>query len=270
MIWFKHLTRARHDPFIFDLRKAFGSTGYWVYFATLEIYAEAFQPAPGWHLNVSIDFMKRELDFYHAGKMKKIFNYIRQWPNHGTPPPGPVVIEEVNANTGLAICPAALVDPKWIFDLSGNRVKLIIPSFIKIMDEYTRKRARQLGDITGQDAANGNGNGKADAGHHAKVAMIMGEIARHCETLAGLPEKKGRAFPGPAFVGLCLKDGLHPGAIRDGTDFLLHKANTLQWDTITDPFGMARGVAKSRNQYYQAFPVDTEMVKKVYGDFFNG
>lgn len=269
MHWFKHLTRARHDPFIFDLRQAFGAVGYWVYFATLEIYAESYQPKPGWFLNVSMEFMKSELGFYHAAKMKKIFDYIRQWPKAPSlPAPSSPAPEEIT-DPHRPDAADALNHPKWIVNLSDNRVKLIIPNFSKIMDEYTRKRARQLGELTGQSADNGNG-GKSEDNQQTRIALLMSEIARHCEALADLPEKKGRAFPGPAFVGCCIKEGLHPGAIRDGTDFLIHKAKQLQWDSVDDPFAMARGVAKSRNQYYSAFPVDSKMVRTVYGDFFNG
>lgn len=274
MHWFKHLTRARHDPFIFDLRQAFGAVGYWVYFATLEIYAESYQPKPGWFLNVSMDFMKSELGFYHAAKMKKIFDYIRQWPDQ-TNRPAPCAAdpqempEQCRPDPAESLQAMAMTHPKWIVNLTGNRVKLIIPSFSKIMDEYTRKRARMLGEITGQGPDNAAGS-KSEDNQQTRVALIMSEIARHCEALAELPEKKGRAFPGPAFVGCCIKEGLHPGAIRDGTDYLIHKAKKLEWDNITDPFGMARGVAKSRNQYYAAFPVDLKMVRAVYGKFFNG
>lgn len=274
MHWFKHLSRARHDPFIFDLRQAFGDSGYWVYFATLEIYAECYQPKPGWFLNVSIDYMKAELGFYHAAKMKKIFDYIRKWPDQSSnleacPIDFDAMAEQSDQAPAIELPGVASIYPKWIVNLTAGRVKLIIPAFRKIMDEYTRKRARQVGGHAGAGADDSNGSKDGDS-QQARIALIMSEIARHCETLADLPQKKGRPFPGPAFVGCCIRDGLHPGAIRDGTDYLVHKANRRQWDEVNDPFAMARGVAKSRNQYYSAFPVDLNMVRNVYGDFFNG
>jgi hypothetical protein len=55
MLWFKHLKDARNDPFVWDLRQRFGPVGYFVYFATLEIYADNFKAAPGWYLDISID-----------------------------------------------------------------------------------------------------------------------------------------------------------------------------------------------------------------------
>lgn len=280
MQWFKHLSRARRDPFIFDLMRAFGPTGYWVYFAVLEIYAESYQPIPGWFLNVSVDFLKSELDIYHTAKVKKIIDYIRTWPRQPQnirqrSGEDPAKIPETSGKDPAKIDPNLFdISPKWVVNLLNDRVLIMIPNFQKIMDEYTRKRARALAEKSGHSPDNDRKEPDKDLrkrkeNQETQLPTVFSDLARHCEILATVPPKNGRAFPGPAYVGHLIKDEVHPWAIRDSTAYLLNKWQKGQWDEVKDPYGMGRSVAKSRDQNYKHIPIDFKMVRMVYGNFFD-
>jgi hypothetical protein len=250
MQWFKHHADARHDPFIWDLRRCFGGEGYFIYFGTLEIYADSFKPAAGWFLDVSLNYLKHELGIYHAKRLLSVIDFIRLWPNVGTAAQG------APAETPEAISAAA---PKWIAKLTRDRIALLIPAFAQIMDNYTKQRLRSADD---------NG-AKPPAGAHEvapALSALFRDIARDCETLAGMPAKNGRPFPAAHFVGHCVKESHHPGAIRDAVAALVHNGD--HWQDIKDPWAYARGVLKTRAEYYQQDPVDAAYIKQIYGGFF--
>lgn len=281
MHWFKHLTRARHDPFIWDLRQRFGGEGYFVYFATLEIYADSFKPAPGWFLDVSLAYLKHELGIYHGKKLSQILDFIRSWPEIdqaemvGRSGEDDGQIGDRSAED-RAPCSAhlAAIYPKWIVNLKRDRILILIPNFLKIMDEYTKKKLRKMGDMAGQwpddapqDPEEKRGEKKKNPA--SEVYRVFADISKACETLAGFPPLRGRRFPGDRFVGRCIAEGFHPQAIRDGTAALIDRYQRGQWEEVGDPWAYAKGTVKSRNQFY-ADTIDAAQVKNVFGRFFNG
>jgi hypothetical protein len=248
MQWFKHQSDARHDPFIWDLRKKFGAEGYFVYFATVEIYADSYKSEPGWFLDISIEYLKHELNIYHSAKLMRILDYIRSWPDVER-----AGAEKINLTKGDDK-PATVTAPKWIAQLSKNRVALLIPAFEKIMDNYTaqKTRGKNTGSSTGPPAG------------IEQAAMIFRDIARDCELIEKMPAKNGHKFTPADFVGWCVKNNYHPGAIKDGTEALIK-----QWPTIKDPWPWARGVVSSRAQHYKGTAFNANNAKAIYGGFFN-
>jgi hypothetical protein len=253
MLWYKHLTDARNDPFIWDLRQRFGPAGYFVYFATLEIYADNFKALPGWFLDISIDYLKHELQIYHASKLKQIINFIRTWPHM-----------DAGAEDRPLMLDGAQNDaaPKWIAKLTEKRIALLIPTFSRMMDNYTAQKLRES-----MDAAQGKRGPAESAALGNDVLMAFRDIARDCEALAGLPAVNGRQFDGPAFVRWCFRNDYHPGAIRDGTAALVGQSR--KWGDIKDPWAYARGVVKTRAGFYSGKP-DTNLIRTMFGSFFNG
>jgi hypothetical protein len=248
MLWFKHLNNARNDPFIFDLRQRFGGEGYFVYFATLEIYANSFKPRPGWYLDVSIEYLKHEMGIYHLKKLLRIIEYIRSWPDVDGAKDRPALNDNMIEE----------IAPKWIAQLTGTRIALLIPTFTRLMDNYTAQKVRQMSQPNmppGQSA-------KYD------TAAVFRDIARDCEALAGLQSINGRPFVGVDFVAWCIKSEYHPRAIRDGTAALVKQIP--RWNDIEDPWAYARGIIKTRSEYYRKDPIDPQYIKRIFGDFFNG
>lgn len=282
MHWFKHKTRARHDPFIWDLRQKFGGEGYFVYFATLEIYADSFKPSPGWFLDVSVAYLKHELGIYHRGKLDRILDFIRSWPDVDGAGYRPTLGEDAGKipgrsgeDKGQSSGDLPDICPKWVVNLSKDRISLLIPNFLKIMDEYTRKKIRNMDAISGHcpDSVRNRTrmkNQKREENPGVDVAAVFRDIAKDCEILKGFPPVRGRRFPGRDFVGSCIKKGFHPGAIRDGTQALIHQWPGAIKRKDFDPWAYAMGTVKSRAQRYKADPVDKTLIRTVFGGFFNG
>lgn len=281
MQWFKHQSNARHDPFIFDLCRQFGGDGYFVYFGTVEIYADGFRPDPGWFLDVSIAYLKHELGIYHTKKLLRIIDFIRSWPDVDQsgyrprlPPDSMAMPATLPTDSASSLPDLVEIMPKWIVNLSTHRLSLLIPNFVKIMDEYTRKRVRQLSLMSGESPDNVRKETRADnkkkkekPGHD--VATIFRDIAKDIEVLAGFDPVRGRRFPGPAFVGRCIREGYHPAAIRDGTEALIRQWASAAKNVEFDPWAYAIGTVKSRLQHYRDAPVDPGLVRTVFGGFFN-
>lgn len=254
MLWFKHLKDARNDPFIWDLRQRFGPDGYFVYFATLEIYADNFKALPGWFLDISIAYLKHELQIYHSSKLKQIIDFIRFWPK---------LDPDHDDRFMMLDSMKSEMAPKWIVQLTDTRIALLIPTFTRMMDNYTAQQMRQT------ERDQGNGDKNKPAGHLANdVLSAFRDIARDCEILAGLPPINGRQFSGTDFVGWCVRNNYHPGAIRDGTAALVQQSG--KWTNINDPWAYGRGVVKTRAGHYDRHPINPAMVKAIFGGFFNG
>jgi hypothetical protein len=279
--WFKHQTRARHDPFIFDLRRRFGGEGYFVYFATVEIYADSFKPSPGWFLDVSIAYLKHELGINHRGKLFRMLDFCRSWPDvDGTgyhPTLGEVSAKfpgSSREDRGQTFAKLPDIVPKWVLNLSKDRVSLLIPNFLKIMDEYTRKQVRKQGEKSGQspDSVRHRPEKKKKRKRtpDAYFATVFRDIAKDVEVLEGFPPVRGRRFPGRDFVGSCIKKGFHPGAIRDGTGGLIDQWAEASKEQRFDPWAYGASIVKSRAQHYKTDPVDANLIRTVFGGFFNG
>lgn len=281
MQWFKHRSNARHDPFIFDLCRQFGGEGYFVYFGTVEIYADGYKPDPGWFLDVSIAYLKHELGIYHDSKLIRILEFIRSWPDvdtSGIRSRSAVDPEAMACTFKKDHSPSALdlaeIVPKWVLNLSAGRVRILIPNFPKIMDEYTKKRARRMSDMSGHTPENVRKETRKEKEKEKEktgsdVSIIFRDIAKDIETLAGFDPVRGRRFPGPAFVGRCIKDGYHPAAIRDGTGALIRQWETAAQNNDFDPWAYALGTVRSRVQLYQDAPIDPFLIRSVFGGFFN-
>jgi hypothetical protein len=250
MLWFKHLKDARNDPFVFDLRQRFGPVGYYVYFATLEIYADSFKPVPGWYLDVSIDYLKHELGIYHLKKLKQIIDFIRQWPEVDGIENRPILDGQLKGDFA----------PKWVAQLTGTRIAILIPAFSQLMDNYTAQKMREGGGQEERTPGTGKSRVLDD------VALIFRDIARDCETLAGQTPGNGRGFNGSDFVGWCVKNNYHPGAIRDSIAAMVQQSKT--WADINDPWAYARGIVKTRAEYYAGDPINPDKIKCVFGNFF--
>jgi hypothetical protein len=289
MQWFKHLTKSRHDPFIFDLRQKFGGDGYFVYFGGLEIYAENFKPDAGWFLDVSFSFLKHELGVYHGKKLRTILDFIRSWPDvdgagnraiQPTLPEDPGKIPgRSGEDNGQSLDNLSDICPKWVVNLSGDRVSLLIPNFLKILDDYTRRKLRNSDGMSEHSPNNvrqepeqkqKRKKNPPDGGVDGGVAAIFRDVSRDVEVLETFAPIRGRIFPGRGFVNKCLKADLHPAAIRDGTTGLIKQWTKASEQPDFDPFGYGFAIAKSRNQYYQDDPVDMTLIKTVFGGFFNG
>jgi hypothetical protein len=260
MLWFKHLNDARNDPFIWDLRQRFGPAGYFVYFATLEIYADNFKALPGWFLDISIGYLKHELQIYHVKKLKHIIDFIRFWPDAaadgGRPDNRPLILDSAMHQSA----------PKWIVQLTETRIALLIPTFSRMMDNYTAQKLREAEE--NQGTRGGRAKATAAGRLENEVLSAFRDIARDCELLAGLPATNGRRFDGVEFVGWCVRNDYHPEAIRDTTAALVHQSR--KWGDIKDPWAYGRGVVKTRAGYYSQSPVNADTVKAIFGNFFNG
>jgi hypothetical protein len=252
MLWFKHQNGARNDPFVWDLRQRFGPEGYFVYFATLEIYAANFKSEPGWYLDVSIDYLRHELTIYHQKKLKMIIDFIRSWPD----------IEGGAGRPVLEIEGQKEASPKWIAQLTDKRIALLIPNFIRIMDNYTAQKMRDANGPAVPDTAKAPAESKA----HEKIFALFRDIARDCEILAGQPAINGRSFKSGDFVGWCVNNEYHPSAIRDGTAALVQQVG--HWEKIQDPWAYARGVVKTRAAFYKREALDFNFIKMIFGKFF--
>lgn len=282
MHWYKHQTRARHDPFIWDLRQKFGGDGYFVYFATLEIYADSFKPSPGWFLDVSVAYLKHELGIYHLGKLNRILDFIRSWPDVdrvGYRPTLGLDAGKIPGRSGKdrAQSSGDLCDicPKWVVNLTKERISILIPNFVKIMDEYTRKKIRQMDEMSGHSPDNVRHRTRKEEDKRKETpgsvfADVFRDVSKDVEVLAGFPPVGGRRFPGRDFVGHCIKKGFHPGAIRDGTAALVSEWDRASKQDGFDPWAYAFGTVKSRSQHYKSTPVDSQLIKTVFGGFFNG
>lgn len=281
--WYKHQTRARHDPFIWDLRKRFGGEGYFVYFATLEIYADSFKPSPGWFLDVSVGYLKHELGIYHRGKLDRILEFIRSWPDVDRTGYRPTLGEDAERipgrsgeDRGQSIPDLCDIVPKWVVNLSKDRISILIPNFAKIMDEYTRKKIRKMGEMSGHSPDIVRHRTREDEEKEKKktprtdFATVFRDVSKAVEVLADFPPVGGRRFPGRDFVGHCIKRGFHPGAIRDATEALIVQWPVASRRTDFDPWAYAFGTVKSRAQFYEADPVDKRLIRSVFGGFFNG
>jgi hypothetical protein len=282
MQWFKHQSNARHDPFIFDLRRRFKGDGYLVYFGTLEIYADSFRPDPGWFLDVSFAYLKHELGIYHTGKLLGILDFIRSWPDVDRSGYRPRLSEDpqeiakrLRGDSRQSFDHLPDIVPKWVVNLTKDRISLLIPNFLKIMDEYNRRRVRQILKMSGHTPDNvslepDEDKEKDKENPDPDIPTIFRDIAKDCEVLAEFDPVRGRRFPGSDFVGRCLREGYHPAAIRDGTGALIQ-----QWDNASkqenfDPWAYALGTVRSRVQHYKNAPVDMRLVKTVFGGFFSG
>jgi hypothetical protein len=279
--WFKHQTRARHDPFIWDLRRRFGGEGYFVYFATVEIYADSFKPSPGWFLDVSVAYLKHELGINHRGKLFRILDFCRSWPDVERtgyrPTLGEVSAEfpgSFGEDRGQTFVKVPDIVPKWVLNLSKERVSLLIPNFLKIMDEYTRKKVRKMDEVSGQcpDSVRHRPEKKKKRKRtpDSHFATVFRDIAKDVEVLEGFPPVRGRRFPGRDFVGSCIKKGFHPGAIRDGTGGLIQQWDRASLEPLFDPWAYGESIVKSKAQHYKADPVDIGLIRTIFGGFFNG
>lgn len=284
MLWFKHMADARHDPFIWDVKKCFGSRGYRIYFETLEIYADSFRPSEGWCLDVSVDYLKHELKIYHTKTLRQIFDFFRSWPavdlRTGKPIPegaGKKIAARSGGDTRgdtredraqssrESLQNLNRICPKCIAYFYEDRVRLIIPNFSKIMDEYSKKKIRQTGEVSGQCPESGRPKQtRRDREEKNNVAAIFRDLSRDCETLSTLPVAEGKWFPGSDFVDDCINKDFHPAAIRDGTQALIDI-----WDGAQNPWGYALGVVKSCAQKYKDDPINPLLVKSIFGGFFN-
>jgi hypothetical protein len=282
MQWFKHRSDARHDPFIWDLCRRFGGDGYFVYFATLEIYAGSYRPAAGWFLDVSLEFLRHELGIYHKKKLMQILDFIRSWPDvdrKGYQPRLPEDAGEINQrlskDSAQSFGNLANISPKWIVNLTDGRLSLLIPNFVKIMDEYSKKKMRQMGEMSGhtpdtsrQETRKEKEKDKDYPG--LDIPAIFRDIAKDCEVLSTFEPVRGRRFPGPDFVGKCIRKGIHPAAIRDGTGALIQNWPSASKKEMFDPWAYAWGTAKSRVQRYADQPVDMALISRIFGSFFHG
>lgn len=279
MNWFKHLARARHDPFIADLLEAHRGDGYLFYFGTLEIYAENWRPDMGWFLDVSLSFLKRELHFYHLAKMKKIIRFIASWPNLESSEMiaragrnsgeivgrcsldseemvgrWPLDSEKINAKYQLSLHYLSTIYPKWVVNLSSQRLGLFIPNFSRIMDEYSKKAGKKREKISGQcpDSVQQRTKEKRkEKDRNRKIEEVFRELKSLQAKIDTLPQIPGQApFDVPQFIGRQLKRMRHPCAIRDATAALAD-----QWPP-EDPWKLGPFVVDSVEQRYSDEPID--------------
>ena len=77
MKWFKHFSDTLDDPFICDLLDEFGSDGYLVYFAALELLAEGFDPKFPGEVTQKWRYVRRKVRL-SLQKVKKILDFCME------------------------------------------------------------------------------------------------------------------------------------------------------------------------------------------------
>ncbi|KKN61932.1 hypothetical protein LCGC14_0517010 [marine sediment metagenome] len=114
--WFKHLTDSHDDPFIQELIEQHGYAGYYVFFATLEIYAREYKanmdPNIPFVLDLTWAYVTAKLGFKHPkqrAQLKTILNSISK---------------------------------KWSISFNHDRITITIDKFNQLLDEYTIRKIR--------------------------------------------------------------------------------------------------------------------------------
>ena len=123
MKWFKHFSDTLDDPFICDLLDEFGSDGYLVYFAALELLAEGFDPKFPGEVTQKWRYVRRKVRL-SLQKVKKILNFCME-------------------------------NRKLIVTMRENDVTIKCVRFSKLSDEYTGRKIKEqeksrIGILSGQ------------------------------------------------------------------------------------------------------------------------
>lgn len=283
MLYFRHNTQARHDPFIRDLTREFGPLGYSVYFKTLEVYCKEFKPVPGWFLNISTRFFKEEVGVYHMSKLQKICDFITSWggdlceihERFGTD--AGEISERLWLDTPQSFGNLSTIYQKWFVNLREKSTSIFIPNVLKILDEYTIKRLRQYEKMSGQCPDNVRQQAskqvkkrtaetaKPDKTAEAAAEKIMIALSEKSLAVQKASRQRGGNFSSGAFVIKYLKSGYHPQAVIDGLCFLLKcwRGST----PVNDDWALALSTVKSSHQKYGAVVFDVELFISRYGPF---
>ncbi len=113
MEWFKHYAGSLDDPDIIDAMDKFGDKGYTIFFGTLEIMSKEFKGKPENFYKLSWKFLRKKLRTSQK-LLEKIYNFYKK---------------------------------RGRFVLKGNRqnpefIYIKCPKFIKIIDEWQRRKLR--------------------------------------------------------------------------------------------------------------------------------
>lgn len=109
--WFKHISDSLDDPFIFDLCRECGPTGYYVFFGVLEIYSREFKAENEFKLAVSWSYLCSKLVATRSQHIKKALLYCNE-------------------------------KGRFQVYMDGQNVEIYIPKFRKYLDEFTLKKLR--------------------------------------------------------------------------------------------------------------------------------
>lgn len=112
MQWFKHSTASHDDPDISDAEDLFNEFGYTGFFKILEIYGQEFNNLEDGHLNISCTFLSR--------KLRKSWRIVEQLLNFFSE------------------------RKRFSYSVNYGRVKLKIPKFIILADNWSKRNKEKL------------------------------------------------------------------------------------------------------------------------------
>lgn len=283
MLYYRHNTTARHDPFLQDLTSRFGDTGYAVYFKTLEVYCQEFRPIPGWFLQTSMHYFKNEVGVYHTKKLKSIINYITSWSDKNTDIGQTFGKDAAEISTrlwidrGVSSPHLSRMCPKWFVNLNDKEISIFIPNMLKFVNDYTLQRLRQY-DAKLEDVfktaipSKAKQSIKKEPAETVNAADMaegpMGVLFRTFLEVDQAAVESGADFPVGVFILKNLRCGIHPLALNDGLQFLV-RCWIKNQTQVVDPWALAYSTAKSCTQKYAADYFDYDAAVKTYGPFFD-
>jgi hypothetical protein len=243
MKYFKHLARSANDNLIFEAIEKFGGDGYMVFFVVLEIYADEFNIRNPEICQFSFKKLRKNCQI-SAKKLTKILRFFN---------------EKAEKNAGKQI--------SFYVEFANDQLIISCPKFIKLADDYTRKKMQFLknknpdklrtlaGKLPKQTTDNRLEIKELDsAGHSGRsknlieknyMAGLMDEIIKKCERI----EKLKKQIPKELNIFAWVQDKInicgHPKAIVDSLDSVIER-----WPTIELPWAYATAIFKLKNGNY--------------------
>ena len=120
MRWFKHLTCSSRDEKLLMLMDEFGLEGYAVFWLILEAIGETINAETGTPSLTLSAKNWRKVTTFSPKKFQKLVSFFKK-------------------------------NELFLVEIDGDKTKLSCPNMLKFRDEYTMKRERKKGNVSGQN-----------------------------------------------------------------------------------------------------------------------
>ena len=127
MKWFKHSTGSLNNSFIFELVEEFGGDGYMVFFGTIELMADEFDPLDPGRNTMSIKKLTKNLQLSRQ-KVTKILQFIDRKSRVFNQKPK--ITEKKSVG--------------FYADINATHVELNCPRLKALCDDYTRRQLQNM------------------------------------------------------------------------------------------------------------------------------